>query len=300
MLQGNNTCQVLCTVNDVSADDARFINDRIREDYALNWLVDGLPAAEMKVDLKTETIFYDMGFNLGNDDPPRFSEHPALNNHYDITLQYHKVDATHFRIVGVLVWPASMGGSQAVVPTSCGATEAIEPLVLDETHSQAVRYTYKVTWSESATPWATRWDNYLHIFDPRIHWFSLVNAIIVSVFLCAMVFAILYRSVVKDVSFLPHPPFGSYPADCAIQLHRPRRTCLSLEKTCRLMFDRKRCPRTMGGSWFMARFSAPPSTPWRLRLWWATARRCVPWWASHSSLRCSDSCRLQIVAHLQL
>ena len=28
---------------------------------------------------------------------------------------------------------------------------------------------------ESATPWATRWDHYLHIFDPKIHWFSLIK-----------------------------------------------------------------------------------------------------------------------------
>lgn len=64
MLRDNNTCRTLCTVSDVTGEDARFINDRIREDYALNWLVDGLPAAEMKIDLKTGGIFFDMGFNL--------------------------------------------------------------------------------------------------------------------------------------------------------------------------------------------------------------------------------------------
>lgn len=70
---------------------------------------------------------------------------------------------------------------------------------------------------ESDTPWATRWDNYLHIFDPvshlaatfliwlttsafqRIHWFSLINSIIVVVFLCLMVSMILLRTVSRDV-----------------------------------------------------------------------------------------------------
>ena len=47
---------------------------------------------------------------------------------------------------------------------------------------------------------ATRWDNYLHIFDPRIHWFSLVNSIVIVVFLCVMVAMILIRSVSRDVS----------------------------------------------------------------------------------------------------
>jgi transmembrane 9 superfamily protein 2/4 len=85
MLEKNTTCQTLCTAT-IPGEDAKFINDRIKEDYALNWLIDGLPAAEMKVDLRTGDLFFDMGFNLGNDDEP-FHEQPALNNHYDIVLR---------------------------------------------------------------------------------------------------------------------------------------------------------------------------------------------------------------------
>lgn len=81
----NSTCQTLCR-QAVPAEDAKFINDRIREDYALNWLVDGLPAAEMKMDNKTGELFFDMGFNLG-DDEGEYAEHPALNNHYDVVLK---------------------------------------------------------------------------------------------------------------------------------------------------------------------------------------------------------------------
>ena len=46
---------------------------------------------------------------------------------------------------------------------------------------------------------ATRWDNYLYIFDPRIHWFSLINSVVVVVLLCVMVSMILVRSVSRDV-----------------------------------------------------------------------------------------------------
>ena len=46
---------------------------------------------------------------------------------------------------------------------------------------------------------ATRWDNYLHIFDPKIHWFSLINSLVIVVFLCIMVSMILLRSVNRDV-----------------------------------------------------------------------------------------------------
>lgn len=95
MLEANTTCRTLCR-QDVPAGDAKFINERIKEDYALNWLVDGLPAAEMKVDTKTGDIFYDMGFNLGNDDGD-FAENPVLNNHYEIVFK--SVKPTHYSLL---------------------------------------------------------------------------------------------------------------------------------------------------------------------------------------------------------
>ncbi len=126
MMQDNATCKVLCTQT-VPPDDAKFINDRIREDYAINWLIDGLPAAEMKEDKKTGELFFDMGFNLGYDEG-EFQDMPALHNHYDIVLRsvsvqlvsqcsvgewtrtrrYHQPvpDVPEYRIVGVLVWPS--------------------------------------------------------------------------------------------------------------------------------------------------------------------------------------------------
>ncbi|KAJ7084421.1 hypothetical protein B0H15DRAFT_396482 [Mycena belliarum] len=197
MLEKNGTCQTLCVKRGVTPEDAKFINDRIREDYALNWLIDGLPAAEMKLDTRNGDLFFDMGFNLGNDDGP-YHVLPALNNHYEIVLRYHSPAPGKYRVVGVLVWPSSIGGSQEESPT-CN-TENPAPLLLTEDQTHTIRYTYRVTWNESDTPWATRWDNYLKIFDPRIHWFSLVNSLVIVVFLCVMVSMILLRSVSRDIS----------------------------------------------------------------------------------------------------
>ncbi|EKM80987.1 hypothetical protein AGABI1DRAFT_112692 [Agaricus bisporus var. burnettii JB137-S8] len=195
MVSENTTCKMLCLQPNVTGEEAKFINDRIREDYALNWLVDGLPAAEMKVDVRNEDVFYDMGFNLGNNDG-RFQNLPVLNNHYDIVLRYHRPTPDTYRVVGVLVWPSSVGGPQ----TNEAICDSDNELSLNEDQTQAVRYTYRVTWNESDTPWATRWDNYLHIYDPRIHWFSLINSIIIVFFLCGMVGMILLRSVSRDIS----------------------------------------------------------------------------------------------------
>ncbi|KAG9120329.1 hypothetical protein FRC07_004215, partial [Ceratobasidium sp. 392] len=195
MLQ-NESCTTICTET-VPADDAKFINDRIREDYALNWLIDGLPAAEMKQDERTGETFYDMGFNLGDDEKPEFKDNPALFNHYDILLRYHTRDNVNYRVVGVVVWPRSIahqGGTH-----DCSALKPT-PLVLSEDKQNSVTYTYSVSWQESDTPWATRWDNYLHIFDPKIHWFSLINSLVIVIFLCVMVSMILVRTVSRDIS----------------------------------------------------------------------------------------------------
>ena len=107
MLEDGGVCKKLCTVTDISPEDSKFINERIREDYALNWLVDGLPAAEKKVDNNTGDVFYDMGFNLGDDDG-EFYANPALNNHYEILLEYHTPAAGSHRVVGVVVWPSRL------------------------------------------------------------------------------------------------------------------------------------------------------------------------------------------------
>ena len=50
-------CRTLCEAA-VPAEDATFINDRIRESYAMNWLVDGLPAAEMRMRKDTGETLY--------------------------------------------------------------------------------------------------------------------------------------------------------------------------------------------------------------------------------------------------
>jgi transmembrane 9 superfamily protein 2/4 len=87
MLSNDKTCRTLCTQHNVTGGEAKFINERIQEDYALNWLVDGLPAAEMKIDVRNQEVFYDMGFNLGSKGVGS-DDQPALNNHYDIVLKY--------------------------------------------------------------------------------------------------------------------------------------------------------------------------------------------------------------------
>ena len=191
----NSTCQSLCRSN-VPREDAVFINDRIREDYGLNFVIDGLPSAELKRDIKTGEIFNDaQGFNLGDDET--VPDRPALNNHYDIFIQYHRRDSTHFRVVGVLVYPRSVNSLVGNSEPDCFADQ---PMYLSESNDNELWYTYSVSFLESDVPWGLRWDMYLHVFDPKIHWFSLINSLVIVGFLVFMVAMVLYRTITKDIS----------------------------------------------------------------------------------------------------
>ena len=96
MLQ-NSSCNVLChaTIPAAPTDDsgvvtetgdAGFINERIADGYSLNWLIDGLPAARIRVDPQSGDRFYSVGFELGSFDSAGL---PLLNNHYDIIVEFH-------------------------------------------------------------------------------------------------------------------------------------------------------------------------------------------------------------------
>lgn len=63
-----------------------------------------------------------------------------------------------------------------------------------------VSFTYSVFWIEDPISWGTRWDHYLHVYDPQIHWISIVNSIVVVVILSSVLFAILVRALHKDIA----------------------------------------------------------------------------------------------------
>jgi len=82
---------------------------------------------------------------------------------------------------------------------------SVYPIFIPKPYISAIRYalgkilSFLLNGSLMFQEQATRWDDYLHIFDPRIHWSSLINLIVIVVFLCAMVSMILVRSVSRDV-----------------------------------------------------------------------------------------------------
>ncbi|CAG8983293.1 hypothetical protein HYALB_00002731 [Hymenoscyphus albidus] len=191
----NETCKALCKGVKYDMSSSHFVNRRIAQGFALNWLIDGLPAGQLIEDEVTQTKFYSQGFALGSTD--RSNMH--LNNHYDIIIDYHQVSPGQYRVVGVIVQPESRKKNLEGMGKDLSCGQGSNPVILSETDETTVNFSYGVYWRESPTAWATRWDKYLHVFDPKIHWFSLINSAIIVIFLTITVTSILLRTLRKDI-----------------------------------------------------------------------------------------------------
>ncbi|KAI9502743.1 Transmembrane 9 super member 2 [Coemansia spiralis] len=194
----NVSCELLCQQT-IPGKDVAFINDKILKGYNYNWLIDGLPAATVKIDDRTQQQFYSIGFELGSASQPGQLV-PHFHNHYEITVQYHTVDAIHHRVVGVIITPMS---KNTVMPKDFSLKpncDVVEPMNLQEEKDNNVVFTYSVRWVRSDKSWATRWDAYLNAMDPKIHWFSLINSAVIVIFLSAMLALILIRALHKDIA----------------------------------------------------------------------------------------------------
>lgn len=195
-MKTNETCKSLCNVV-YPEKGVQFVKARIEKGYSLNWLVDGLPAGQQIQDQLTGTTFYSPGFLMGEYDD---NEHILFNNHYEIWVEYHEVngDENQLRVVGVVVQPSSKRYDGDVV--DCADSQP--PLIFgaEQGKSEKVHFSYSVYWRKSPTAWATRWDKYLHVFDPKIHWFWLIDTAIIVVILVLTVTSILVRTLKRDIA----------------------------------------------------------------------------------------------------
>jgi transmembrane 9 superfamily member 2/4 len=61
-------------------------------------------------------------------------------------------------------------------------------------------YSYDVLWEDSNIEWASRWDAYLRMSDGSVHWFSILNSMLVVLVMSVIVAVILMRTVRRDLA----------------------------------------------------------------------------------------------------
>jgi transmembrane 9 superfamily member 2/4 len=183
-----------------TASDSKIVNARIQQSYLIDWLVDGLPSPMyLQNPSNPDTPIVVTGFPLGVVEST--SGTSVLHNHYDLVIEYHQAGDNEYRVVGFEVNPYSHKDNKVEngIPF-CGSRKESNWVALSETGDTQVTWTYSVKWRESNTVFATRWDKYLHVIDPKIHWFWLINSAIFVCLLVAMVSSILVRTLRKDIA----------------------------------------------------------------------------------------------------
>jgi transmembrane 9 superfamily member 2/4 len=169
-------------------------------------LIDGLPGATKRYfqdSTGKELIMYEDGFSLGSEgskiDGGQKGEF-YINNHVQITMLYHyeqDSDKNPLRIVGFEIVPISVNHDlnfeEGSVPKTCPVVDP-KPLILKK-QDTTIAWSYSVNWELSSVKWALRWDVYLKMKDTQIHWFSIINSLMIVLFLSGMVAMIIMRTV---------------------------------------------------------------------------------------------------------
>jgi len=190
----NSTCKVLCK-RKIDKKSKEKLRNMIDDDYLVNWLVDNLPAATHyapRGNSGGKEYVYMNGFHVGIQNNGRY----YIHNHVTLRLQYHASPGEYegYRIVGFEVEPHSIAHSDSTL-TCKGRLPSLE---LDK-HSE-ITFTYDVHWTWSEIRWASRWDNYLKMVAGKIHWFSILNSFLITLFLSGMVAMILLRTLHRDIT----------------------------------------------------------------------------------------------------
>ncbi|XP_010912180.2 transmembrane 9 superfamily member 8 [Elaeis guineensis] len=206
-------CQIVCkiTLND---KDAKDLKEKIEDEYRVNMVLDNLPLVVpiKRLEQDSPTV-YQHGFHVGVKGPYTGSkdEKYFIHNHLSFVVKYHRdVQADLARIVGFEVKPFSVkheyeGDWNGVNTRLSTCDPHAKRLVVNsdspqEVEAKEIVLTYDVAFEESEVKWASRWDTYLLMTDDQIHWFSIVNSLMIVLFLSGMVAMIMLRTLYRDIS----------------------------------------------------------------------------------------------------
>ncbi|XP_011496493.1 PREDICTED: transmembrane 9 superfamily member 4 [Ceratosolen solmsi marchali] len=195
----NMSCRLLCHTpsNPMTwkEDDSVLVMERIIYEYTVHLLIDNLPAATKEKHEKNTIVYH--GYRLGGVS----GNQVYINNYLKLKLSYHKHGENEFRVVGFEVEALSIDftqlqfeGSTCKIPTQEPNLQFVNP------KGTQILFLYSVEWKESQVSWASRWDIYLGMSDVEIHWFSIINSLIVVCFLSGILTMIIIRTLRRDIA----------------------------------------------------------------------------------------------------
>jgi transmembrane 9 superfamily protein 2/4 len=210
----------LCA-KEIDADGVRRTKELIKDGYVAEWIVDNLPGATSFLSTDKTRKYYASGFRIGEmvangvkGAEPTF----IIYNHVSLVIRYHRTPSKNGTkgkqvIVGFEVFPKSISADHRTdgLPTDIHSEQ--EPMLLaplsngTETGDPGdtplvIPFTYSVYFREDEKlEWQNRWDMYFVASDDstNVHWFAIVNSLILASLLTAVVAVILARTVRGDI-----------------------------------------------------------------------------------------------------
>jgi transmembrane 9 superfamily member 2/4 len=230
----NKTCQLLCKKSYKGGDtdsDRRLmvLKKGISLNYQHHWIIDNMPVTWC-YPLSNERQYCSTGFPMGclvrKSKNPEDEESCPINslynkpgtyypfNHVDLVITYHSGQKEEWgnafkqnggRIVSVKVTPSSIRhDSTTLTPESCNNMNPMEvpSAPLENGKGLDIIYTYSVKFVQNNTiKWSSRWDYILESMPhTNIQWFSILNSLVIVLFLSGMVAMILLRTLHKDIA----------------------------------------------------------------------------------------------------
>lgn len=214
-------CKLVCkkTYDPSSADDKvkmAFLKKGMELNYQHHWIIDNMPVTWC-YDVEDGQKYCNPGFPIGcyvtRDGRPQDacvinSEFNKKNtfylfNHVDITITYHSGEGEGWegaRLVAAKLEPKSYKNTDEK-NLNCESSPAME-VSSDFNGKLDFVYTYSVHYvKDNHIKWASRWDYILESMPhTNIQWFSIMNSLVIVLFLSGMVAMIMLRTLHKDIA----------------------------------------------------------------------------------------------------
>ena len=215
--KADKSCTPLCVVK-IHAKKLRWLRRLVERQYRVQLTLDQLPVLMRSKELNYAVRGYPVGFKA----PPSYTgldkDQYYLYNHLKFTVTYQQdYSSGTSRITGFDVHPVSFqhefkadtvnDETEIATCNAPGASDVTNSpstylsLAGDSKGELMVMYSYEVKWVESELDWADRWDVYLiGSPDDEIHYFAIVNSLMIVLFLTGAIATIMIRTLRKDIA----------------------------------------------------------------------------------------------------
>uniref|UniRef100_A0A915E919 Transmembrane 9 superfamily member n=1 Tax=Ditylenchus dipsaci TaxID=166011 RepID=A0A915E919_9BILA len=192
----NTECALLCDKEYKSSDSnhqekLRLLQRGMKLNYQQHWIIDNMPANPNRT------------YSVAIQEPDSY----YLFNTVDIRIEYREMsndpnfldDKIGGRIIRIKVQPKSVK-HESKDKLNCGPNASPQAISQKDKDVNVI-FSYSVVWEPTDVKWSSRWDYILDSMPhTNIQWFSIMNSLVIVLFLSGMVGMILLRTLHRDIA----------------------------------------------------------------------------------------------------